>query len=227
MPNKHDSIQDDVTKVFNDVSSRLKLRYGGPQGMQDLMHRVDRSTAKPLASKTRMMIIAPIIGGVLLGGAALANEIYGDPTDGIFSNLHPEKENTSSAVEPHVLVGTVPVDGASAVRLYATTAAGANGSCVSAQRVDASGRVANSVNFCREVSVADLQSVNGAFVGYVPDDNVTRVQIAKSSGAIEAIVVHRFYLLSPDKVEPGESVSLSQYDVRGQLVRKTSIRVNE
>jgi hypothetical protein len=226
MPVDHDFVRRSVADAVETATSELRLRHDGPEGLRALLRRA-HGDGVPGRSRRRAIawLVATLIGGVLLaGGAAVAREAYLD-TDDLFRDLHPDKSDVDSTqVEPHALVGSVPGADGLQIRLYATTATGA-GSCASVQEHAANGAMLSSIGFCGSVTATDLQAVNGALVGYLPDRYVDAVRVTGPGGSARATVRYRYTILPAKIGTPGSTVTISQYDADGRHLRDEVVTI--
>jgi hypothetical protein len=226
MPVDHDFVQRSVADAVHNATSELRLRHDGPQGLRVLLRRAHHDSA-PASSRRRATawLVATLIGGVLLAGAAaVARQAYVD-TDDLFRDLHPDKSDIDNTqVEPHALVGSVPAANGLQVRLYATTATGA-GSCASVQQHAADGTMLSSIGYCGNVTATDMQAVNGALVGFLPDRHVDSVRVTGPGGSASATVRYRYTVLPAKIATPGSAVTISQYDADGKHLRDDAVTV--
>jgi hypothetical protein len=187
----------------------LELKYAAAP-------RPDRRGRRLRPTRRYALLLAAVVAGLAgATGVAVAADPDSNRIDDIFRGLHPDKNDTSESVEPHDLVGSVQLPGGEQVKLYATDATTA-GSCASV--VSSSGA---SISFCQGPSGVDLQVINGALVGYLPQAEVVTVKVTSGSKTSEAPVVHRYFILPPDAGEVGSPVSVTGENAAGEPVVTT------
>jgi hypothetical protein len=136
MPTGRDTeIRAAVHKAAQTAEPALPLRHGGPAGLADVRRRAAAARPRRRWGLAASLCLAVLVG---LGGVAVAREPFDDPTDDVFSELHPDRSD-SDTVEPHTLAGEMTLADGTQVRLHVTTATGP-GSCGSVGRFSSGGR---------------------------------------------------------------------------------------
>jgi hypothetical protein len=163
-------------------------------------------------------IAVPVAAGVVAGD---------DGSQAAFHHLHPNKADARSTTEQnHVLIGTFDAD-AQIVRAYVTLPSGPN-ACALVEHVTAAGNEIDSISYCgsEPEDGADVRTINGVLLGWVPDARITSITMTAGDVALGThveVVAHRFVLPAPQPVGAGSVGSVIGFGSGEQVLGRWNV----